>query len=434
MTKLSNNPTELNELKALWQAREQSNSAWLNQLQKHAFDIFSSSGFPTTRMEDWKYTDTRNIATNYPQWLKTQPQTIAHTPALLDIDNSIHLAFIDGHYSPKYSGTKQLPPGIIAGNLGDLADCYPGLLQEKLGKLANNNDSGFVAINTAFACDGAALLLPDNQDLEQPIYLSFFSSTPEITIQPRLLINLGVNSRATVLEHYSSNVAAITNAVTEINCGKGSELTWYKLQDEHIDAWHTAVQYAHLDQDATIKTTQIDIGAGLARNELRLTLAGRGAHAEAKGLLMADAQRHVDSRITVEHTAPETSSRERYRSILADCARGVFNGRILVQAEAQKTAAELTNKNLLLNSGAEINTKPELEIYADDVKCAHGSTTGQLDETSMFYLISRGLNIDEARNILIRAFAGELLTDISIEALRNRVQSALEELEHGHVK
>ena len=438
MTNLSNNQTELNELKALWQARAQNqgqnNDSWLNQLQEQAFDIFSRTGFPTTRMEDWKYTDIRNIAANYPQWLNTQSQTLEHTPDLLDIDNAIHLAFIDGRYSPEHSKSKQLPSGLIAGNLNDLSNRYPDLLQHKLGKLANNNDSGFVAINTAFACDGAALLLPDNQSLEQPVYLSFFSSTPEITIQPRLLIDLGVNSRATVLEHYTSNAATIVNAVTEINCSKGSELTWYKLQDEHIDAWHTAVQYAQLDQDALIKTTQIDIGAGLARNELRLKLAGRGAHAEAKGLFMADAQRHVDSRITVEHAAPDTTSRERFRSILAGRARGVFNGRILVQAEAQKTAAELTNRNLLLSSGAEINTKPELEIYADDVKCAHGSTTGQLDETSMFYLLSRGIDIDEARNILVRAFAGELLTDISIEALRNRAQSALEQLESGHVQ
>jgi Fe-S cluster assembly protein SufD len=177
---------------------------------------------------------------------------------------------------------------------------------------------------------------------------------------------------------------------------------------------------------------QIDIGAQLARNELHLTLAGSGAHAECKGLLIADASRHIDSRITVEHAAPHTTSRERFRAILAGKARGVFNGRILVQAEAQKTAAELTNRNLLLSPGAEMDTKPELEIYADDVKCAHGSTTGQLDETALFYLVSRGIEVREARNLLIRAFAAELLTDIGIPALRDRTQAALEALGTNH--
>jgi Fe-S cluster assembly protein SufD len=432
MTNPSNNLSELTEIQALWDARSQSNGSWLNKLQQRAFNSFAQTGFPTTRMEDWKYTDMRAVAANYPQWLSTQPQASESTLKLLDVADAIHLAFIDGRYSPEHSGSAELPAGVIAGNLGELADRYPDLLESRLGKLTDNSDSGFVSINTAFASDGAAVLLPDNQELQQPIYLSFFSTTPNITTQPRLLIDLGRNSRATILEHYHSNVPTIVNAVTEINCGTGSELTWYKLQDEHTDAWHTAVQYAHVGQDASIKTTQIDIGAGLARNELRLTLAGRGANADAKGLFMADAKRHVDSRITVEHAAPDTNSRERFHGILADRARGVFNGRILVQQAAQKTAAELTNRNLLLSPGAEINTKPELEIYADDVKCAHGSTTGQLDETSMFYLLSRGIGPEEARNILVRAFAGALLTDISIDALRERAQSALEALETGH--
>jgi Fe-S cluster assembly protein SufD len=416
----------------VWQARGQGGDSWLGQLQQQALDVFAQSGFPTTRLEDWKYTDTRAIVESYPQWLVTQPQTSQQEPDLLDISDAIHLSFVDGRYSPELSGSKQLPDGIIAGNLTDLAALHPDLLQQKLGSLANNSDSGFVAMNTAFASDGAALLLPDNSELEYPIYLSFFTRTPKITIQPRLLIDLGANSRATVIEHYSSSAAAIVNAVTEIHCGKGAKLTWYKLQEEHIDAWHTAVQYAHLEQDASIQTTQLDIGGGLARNELRLTLAGRGASVEAKGLFMADGQRHIDSRITVEHTAPDTRSRERFRSILADRARGVFNGRILVQKDAQKTSAELTNRNLLLNPGAEINTKPELEIYADDVKCSHGSTTGQLDAASLFYLLSRGIDAEAARNILITAFAGELLTDISIDALSKRMQKALQNLGSGN--
>lgn len=432
MTIYSNTPSSLADIQSVWQMRGQGGDSWLGQLQQQALDVFAQSGFPTTRLEDWKYTDTRAIAESYPQWLTTQPQASQQEPDLLNIADAIHLAFVDGRYSPELSGSKQLPDGIIAGNLTDLAALHPDLLQHKLGNLANNKDSGFVAMNTAFASDGAALLLPDNCELERPIYLSFFTRTPKITVQPRLLIDLGANSRATVIEHYSSSAAAIINAITEIHCGRGSKLTWYKLQEEHTDAWHTAVQYAHLEQDASIQTTQLDIGGGLVRNELRLILAGRGASADATGLFMADAQRHVDSRIIVEHAAPDTRSRERFRSILADRARGVFNGRILVQRDAQKTSAELTNRNLLLNPGAEIDTKPELEIYADDVKCSHGSTTGQLDAASLFYLLSRGIDTEAARNILITAFAGELLTDISINALSERTAQALQNLGSGN--
>ncbi|MGI9289880.1 MAG: SufB/SufD family protein, partial [Gammaproteobacteria bacterium] len=180
--------------------------------------------------------------------------------------------------------------------------------------------------------------------------------------------------------------------------------------------------------DATVHTTSIDIGAQLARNELHLALNGRGAHAECKGLFLADQKRHIDSRITVDHAAPDTTSRERFRGVLADQARGVFNGRIHVLSEAQKTSAELTNRNLLLNPGAEVNAKPELEIYADDVKCAHGSTTGQLDQNSLFYLLSRGIDQEEARVLLIRAFVGELLTDISVPEVRDITQEALARL------
>ena len=414
-----------------WQSQRQNAPAWLQTFQNKALEQLALSGFPTTRMEDWKYTDVRKLAAAYPLWLINSPAAAtATTGDPLDIADAIHLAFVDGVYNAEKS-TGELPESIRVGKLSELATKFPAAIEKQLGKLAKNSDSGFVAINAAFSETAIAIMVPDGVELRQPVYIEYFSSTAESSTQPRVLANLGANSKATIVEHFSGAAPAITNAVTEIHCCQGSQLTYYRLQEEHVDTWHTAIQYIHLERDASVNAVSIDSGAGLARNELRLCLAGSGATANATGLLLADGSRHVDSRLIVEHAAPNTRSRERYRSILADKARGVFNGRILVQQAAQKTSAELTNRNLLLSPGTEIDTKPELEIYADDVKCAHGATTGKLDEVSMFYLLSRGINPQEARNILVKAFASELLSDINIPAIVERTQQAMRALRYS---
>jgi Fe-S cluster assembly protein SufD len=420
--------TQLTEIRHAWDARGMAESA-LAELQQQALDAFARDGFPSTHLEDWKYTDTRALVENYPQWLATQVSAKTFQPELPDTEDALHLVFVDGQFAPELSA-QQLPEFVFAGKLADLATQFPQAFETTFGKLAAQ--SGFVNLNTAFASDAVGIILPDNTELDAPVYLSFFTTTPELTTQPRLLIDLGKNSRATVIEHYAGSAPAIVNTVSEARCDAGSHLTWYRLQAESVATSHMSAQYVRAEQDATVHTTQIDIGARLARHELHLTLAGRGAHAECKGLFLADDNRHVDSRITVEHAAPDTTSRERFRSVLADKARGVFNGRIHVHQQAQKTFAELTNRNLLLSPGAEINTKPELEIYADDVKCAHGSTTGQLDETALFYLLSRGIDPESARNLLIRAFVAELLTDITVPELRDITQDALEKLGKDH--
>jgi Fe-S cluster assembly protein SufD len=430
-----NNPNQptADTLHNTWQNRNPGTPDWLQTLQKSALAEFAQTGFPNTRMEDWKYTDVRKLAEAYPQWLVNQVTLNTDaTSNSLEIDHAIRVVFIDGIYNAEQS-TQNLPEYIQVGKLSELATKCPEILKNNLGKLAKNSDSGFVAVNTAFSETAITILVPENTELQQPIQIEYFSSAEKTSVQPRVLAALGTNSRATIVEHFSSTVPVITNAVTEVYCSPGSDLTYYRLQEEYIEAWHTAAQYIHLDHDASVNAVTIDTGALQARNEMRLCLAGPRATADVKGLLLADGSRHIDSRLSVEHAAPDTRSRERYRSILADKARGVFNGRILVQQEAQKTAAQLTNRNLLLNPGAEINTKPELEIYADDVKCAHGATTGKLDETSMFYLLSRGIDPVEARNILVTAFASELLTDIQIPAVVEHTQNAMRALRFGQL-
>jgi Fe-S cluster assembly protein SufD len=430
MNTVKPDPATIDTIREAWQNANPADNSWLHALKTDALDEFSRMGFPTTRLENWKYTDVSELAANYTRWLDNKPTADSKISAPdLDIAEAVQVHFVDGIYRPELADNSNLPQGVYAGSISDLLTYAPAL-KDRIGRQAGKDDidSGLVALNTAFSGFGLAVVLPENQTLTQPIYLHCHTSTPQLNSQPRIMVDLGANSHATVIEHYTSELQAVVNTVTEIHCAANASLNYYKLQDEHVDTWHTAFQYAELENNARLHSTHIDIGGVLARNELRLRLAGRGAEADCKGLFMADANRHVDSRITVEHAAPDTRSRERYRGILGGTARGVFNGRIYVEADAQKTSAELTNRNLLLSKGAEIDTKPELEIYADDVKCAHGSTTGQLDETALFYLLSRGIDEQEARNILVAAFAATLVSDIGIEAITTRVQTALHSL------
>jgi len=335
--------------------------------------------------------------------------------------------FTDGAFQPDHS-SRDLPGGLLVGSLAQLSQSHREIIASHLNQFSQATDSGFVALNTAFSADCTALILPADTTLTRPVYIEHWSGNHGTSSHPRLMVDLGANSKATVIEHYSGSAATLVNAVADLSIGRGAHLTYYRLQEAHPEAWHTALQRLRLERDAAVRSMTIDCGSIMSRSELYAGLAGPGATIEAQGLLLGDGARHIDSRITIEHAAPHTTSRVRYRAILGDKSRGVFNGRILVQQQAQKTNAELSNRNLLLNRGAEINTKPELEIYADDVKCAHGSTTGQLDETAFFYLLSRGIDKLTARNMLITAFASELLTDIEVPAIAERTRHALSAL------
>ena len=416
------------DIRTAWQSAGLDNDS-LSSLRRDALDEFLRAGLPSTRNESWKYTNIKALASQLTTYLQKKTPAEPEGSVPLDLPNAVHLTFVDGVFSTDKSGQVDLPKGVKLINLAELAVEDPAALQNLFGRLARPNDSALVALNAAFAGQGMALVVADGVTLSEPVCITYLSSQAHAAAQPRLLVSLGQRSEATVVEHFCSTHPSFVNPVAEMYCAAGASLDYYKLQAEHTETWHTAVQYIAAENDARLRTTHVDYGSALARNELKLTLAGRGAHAESRGLFMADGARHVESRIDVRHEAPDTTSRERFRGILADRARGVFNGRIYVGQEAQKTAAELTNRNLLLSKGAEINTKPELEIYADDVKCAHGSTTGQLDTTSLFYLLSRGVDKQTARSMLITAFAAELLTDISVPAIAEQATKALESLQ-----
>ncbi len=421
-------PPNTEAIRAAWQQAGLDSGA-LQGMRRDGLEQFLRNGLPTTRQEDWKYTDLRGLAERLPEALGRLPADSPSQEGSLEISDAIQITFVDGVYRPELSAIGDIPAGVQLNSIADLAETQPDRLHELYGKLAIHSDSPLVALNLAFAGQGVVLELDKGVTLTRPVCITYRSGSSHTSAQPRLLVRLGSNAKATVVEYFCSTDSVFVNPVAEMHCDAGARLDYCKLQDEHRESWHTALQFASLEADACINSTQVDIGSALARNELKLNLKGRGAHAEAQGLFMADGERHVDSRIDVNHLAPGTTSRERYRGILAGRARGVFNGRIYVAQQAQKTAAELTNRNLLLNKRAEVNSKPELEIYADDVKCAHGSTTGQLDANSLFYLLSRGIDEKTARNMLITAFAAELLSGMPVPEIAARAQAALKMLQ-----
>lgn len=415
-----------------WQAHHTDSPAALQALQQTGIDVFERIGFPGRRLENWKYTDIRRLEALWPDWLQTAARSVDKDKpafATLDVPEALTVTMVDGICHVPDEWAAQLPQGVIICSLMTAAAEHADVLQAQLGRLADPAHSGLVALNSAFSRSGLLVHIPDDIELTQPLVVHYHTSTPQITVQPRLLVSLGRNSSLTVVEHFTGTASAIVNAVAEMRCASGSRLRYNRLQTEHSDSWHTAVQYMDIAAGASLHLSDVQCGGYTARNELHVKLSGQGATANATGLFMADQQRHVESRITVEHQAPHTTSDARYRGVLAGKARGVFNGRIHVFREAQKTAAALSNRNLLLDTNAEIDTKPELEIYADDVKCAHGSTTGQLDATALFYLLSRGIDPVVARHLLIRAFVAELLSDQEIAGIREQTIQALQQLQ-----
>ncbi|MFQ5635294.1 MAG: Fe-S cluster assembly protein SufD, partial [Gammaproteobacteria bacterium] len=260
------------------------------------------------------------------------------------------------------------------------------------------------------------------------LHVIFVTDGPPIGTQARMLVNAGQRSSARIFEHHVGRGTGWTNAMTELRCGEASQLTYVKLQNEHHEADHIAAQHVRLGVDSVFRAAHIDLGARLARNDLKIGMTGSGARAELFGLFLADGRRHVDHHTRTDHRAAHTVSREHYRGILSEHGRGVFNGKVIVHEQAGGTDARLDNRNLLLAKTAEIDTKPELEIYTDDVKCAHGATTGQLDEQALFYLRARGIPRHAARRMLVLAFARDIFQqfDAAESELVDYVNRALE--------
>lgn len=406
--------------------------SWVRQLRARGLSRFESTGFPTARDEAWKYTNVRPIT----------KQTFTHAPRrkdgpgldqgkCLDLPkpNGHRLVFVNGHFCESLSDLSGLPEGARVVSLATVLDRDAAELEPYLGSLAPENSHGFSALNTAFLTDGAYIRLAPGCTVECPIELFYAASNGEENLVnvPRNLIVAGAGSSGVIIERYASLGAGsyLTNSVTELLCAADSEVEHYKLQQENTNAFHVGGLYVHQEKDSQFTSHNVTLGGSLVRNDVHAVLAAEGAQCWLNGLYLGKGRQHVDNYTWIDHAKPSGTSREFYKGILDERARAVFHGRIVVQTDAQHTDAKQENKNLLLSRDAEVDTKPQLEIYADDVKCAHGATVGQLDPDQVFYLRSRGVDEPTARSFLTYAFANDVLERIGLVPIRVELEQAL---------
>jgi Fe-S cluster assembly protein SufD len=408
---------------------------WLQDLRERGAARFSTLGFPTVRDEEWRFTNVAPIASGEFRLADGDaPVTEAKLSTLLYSDAPHRLVVVDGRYNARLSRVQGLPAGVQAGSLagainGELqADSE--IVQRYLGQLADTATRAFDALNTARLEDGGYVHIPDGVALDQPLQIMFVStegpSGSASVSHPRLLIVVGSNARARIVETYvGTGDRYFANAVTEVYVGENAYLDHYKVQEDSIHAFHVASMHVHASRSATFSSHSFTLGGKLVRNDAVAILDGEGAECTLNGLYLADGDRLVDNHTTIDHAKAHCPSHEVYKGILGGRARAVFNGKIIVRPDAQKTNAKQTNRALLLSDSASINTKPQLEIFADDVKCTHGAAIGQLDEDAIFYLRTRGLTFEESRDLMIHAFAGEILDRVQIEPLKQALETEL---------
>ena len=400
--------------------------------REDAWRQFLSLGFPTTRDEDWRFTSVAAIAEGefrLPPLFTGEPH--------MDLDPlrlpgaAAELVYVDGLYASDLSRVGTLPSGSRVESLARSLDTGGSELEPYLTRVAPFEGHPFIALNTALFGDGACIQLPPGAIVERPIHVLFVTRNagrPMMT-HPRVLVVLGANSQASIVETYAGpdDARYFTNTVVEVVLGENAVLDHCKLQYEGEAAYHVGAIHVRAARNAACRSHSISIGGGLVRNDVVAVLDGEGVECTLNGLYVADGQRLVDHHTTIDHARPHCGSREIYKGILADRARGVFNGKVIVRPDAQKTDAKQTNRALLLSEEAQINTKPQLEIFANDVKCTHGAAVGQLDDEALFYLRSRGLGDAEARRLLIHAFASDVLNRLPLDAVRSGVEQRLQQ-------
>lgn len=402
------------------------NLDWLKSIREQAITRFSELGFPTPQDEDWRFTNVAPIARSAFNILKNGHDKVTASdlkPFQFEDIDVTELVFINGHYSKDLSKYSSLPDGVIVKNIADAIDSEQEILKENLAKYADFEEEAFTALNTAFMEDGGFVYIPKGTIVETPIHLLYISTeedNPSIT-NPRNLIIAEDNCQANVIEHYASMADSVylSNVVTEIVVGENSTIGHYMIELESKKAFNISTLRVQQARSSNIHSHSVLLGGSLVRNNVHPVLAGEGCDSLINGLYMPSHRQHIDNYMKVEHASPHCDSRQLYNGILDGRSRGVFHGRIIVHEDAQKTDAKQTNRNLLLSDTAQIDTKPQLEIYADDVKCTHGATIGQIDENALFYLRSRGISKDAARDIILHAFTNESLETMGVESVKN---------------
>ena len=405
--------------------------AWLSALRQQAFERFTALGFPTTRNEDWHFTSVAPIAERTFKGVKPAATTLtAADLAPWILDPSWHrLVFVNGRFEPGLSQFSELPAEVEVATLSDALRESPEWLHAHLGTLAAFDAAAFTALNTAFMQDGVVIHIPKGETVELPLQILCIADAQAqgAAFHPRLLVVAEAQSQLSLIETFAAIGGAeyLVNAVAEVTVAEGARVDHYKEQMESTDAYHVSTVQVTQARDSIYHSFSFAAGAALSPANIYTTLAGTGSEARLNGLYVLDGTQHADHQTFVEHIAEACASRELYKGILDGSSHGVFNGKVYVDPEAQKTDGKQTNKALLLSEQARVDTKPQLEIFADDVKCTHGATVGRLDELPLFYLKSRGIGAESAKALLTYAFAAEVLETIENDPLRLALERAV---------
>ena len=411
--------------------------AWLRDLRAGAIARFAELGFPTTRQEDWRFTSVAPLLES-----AFAPAPSGGTPGTVASGGpALRMVFVNGKYAAERSSLAGLPAGVRAGSLATLLEKGGGagaLVERHLGRGAPLADNPFAALNTAFVADGAVVHLTPGAVLAEPLHLIFASAPggkPTVS-HPRVLVIADERARVTLVEHYVSleDAPHWTNAVTEIVVGDGAAVEVIRIQEESVRAFHVASTHTRQGRDSALALHPLALGAALARHDITNVLEGQGADLLLNGLYLLGGRQHADHHTVIDHAQPDCRSHEFMNGVLDAASRGVFNGRIIVRPGAQRTDSKQTNHNLVLSEDARADSQPQLEIYADDVKCTHGATLGPLDPKELFYLQSRGLALAEARALLTYGFGAEILGRLRHQGLRATLDGAVRaRLAAGHV-
>lgn len=398
----------------------------LHSIRKDAIARFADLGFPTTKDEEWKYTDVSPLTKiNFAHLFEQQTNRITSNdlrPYSFDGINSYKIVFINGRFTPELSSRELLPQGIVLMNLAEAMKTHSERVLDHFSKYADYTSNTFVALNTAFLRDGVFLHVPRGIVLETPIHILYVSSKQEQFVSyPRNLILVGENAQVKIIESYValSDNTYFTNTVSEFVLGQNAIAEHERVMRESLSAYHISTIQVQQERSSNFTSNAMTFGGKFVRNNVNVVLDGEGAECTLNGLYLGTGTQLIDNHTCIEHAKPHCPSHELYKGILSGKSRGVFNGKIKVRKEAQKTDAKQTNKNLVLSDEASIDTKPQLEIFADDVKCTHGATIGQLDDEAIFYLRSRGIDNDKARDILIYAFASDIVDRVNVEPIRH---------------
>jgi Fe-S cluster assembly protein SufD len=400
--------------------------AWLRELRRLGIERFGAVGFPTTRQEAWRFTSVEQIATGRfappPAGTPRGVRAVLERVVFGEADDRIVAVVVNGRFAKRLSRLKGLPDGVVMGSLADAVERHPDVVREHLARHATPEATPFSALAAAFLGDGAFVYVPRNVVVDAPLQVVFVSTggAEPVVSHTRALFVVEESAQVSLVEQYVGDAHGSywTNVATEWVIGENAVVDAYRIQRERTGAFHTAITVSRQAQSSVFSVVNFAFGGALTRHDITAVLDGEGAECTINGLSVLGGDQHVDYHTTIDHATPHCNSWELFNGVYDDRARGVFNGRIIVRPGAQKTDAKQTSNSLLLSAEARSDSQPQLEIYADDVKCTHGATLGPIDERSLFYLQSRGIGAEAARNLLTYGFGAEILNSVSIEPLR----------------